>query len=183
MAPSSEFELTLTLNSRGQRFVGNHVGDYSHGDLALIGPNLPHTWASRDKLDDARPHVALVFWFRRDWIEGLSSGSVELAPIGRLVNRAATGLAFDNALGLVLADEFDAIFARTPVQRLTGLLNILARLAEARGQPLSSVVPQEVEGDRSRLDRVLAHLHRHYQQPLRMAQRTRPVAAALRRES
>ena len=34
-----EFELTLTLNSRGQRFVGDHVGDYDDGDLVLLGPN------------------------------------------------------------------------------------------------------------------------------------------------
>lgn len=167
-----EFELTLTLNSRGQRFVGNHVGDYGHGDLALIGPHLPHTWASRDKREAAEPHVALVFWFRREWIESLSAGSVELAPVSRLVQRATTGLAFDNALGLAMADEFAAMFARPPVQRLTGLLGILSRLADEQGQPLSSVVPQDVEGDRSRLDRVLAHLHRHYQEPLRMAQLT-----------
>lgn len=39
-----EFELTLTLNSRGQRFIGNHVAEYDHGDLVLIGPDLLHTW-------------------------------------------------------------------------------------------------------------------------------------------
>ena len=44
-----EFELTLTLNSVGQRFIGDHIGDYDDGDLVLIGPNLPHTWASRGK--------------------------------------------------------------------------------------------------------------------------------------
>jgi len=33
-----ELELTLTLNSVGQRFVGDHVGSYGHGDLVLVGP-------------------------------------------------------------------------------------------------------------------------------------------------
>lgn len=166
-----EFELTLTLNSRGQRFVGNHVADYDHGDLVLIGPNLPHTWASRDKLDPAEPHVALVFWFRKEWIEGLAGGSVELAPVRRLIQNAATGLAFDPALGRALADDFEAIFSCPPVRQLTGLLDILARLAaEDGGAPLSTVVPQQVEGDRSRIDRVLIHLHRHYHEPLRMEQ-------------
>ena len=61
-----ELELTLTLNSVGQRFVGDHVGSYGHGDLVLVGPNLPHTWASRDKLDATAPHVALVLWFERE---------------------------------------------------------------------------------------------------------------------
>jgi mannose-6-phosphate isomerase-like protein (cupin superfamily) len=50
-----EFELTLTLNSVGQRFIGDHIGEYGDGDLVLIGPNLPHTWASRAKRDVALP--------------------------------------------------------------------------------------------------------------------------------
>jgi AraC-like DNA-binding protein len=69
------------------------------------------------------------------------------------------------------------VFARPPAQRLIGLLDILARLADDEsGEPLSSVVPQPVEGDRSRLDRVLLHLHRHYQRPLGMAELARIAA-------
>jgi AraC-like DNA-binding protein len=172
-----ELELTLTLNSRGQRFVGNHVADYDHGDLVLLGPNLPHTWASRDKLDDREPHVALVFWFRKEWIERLTGGSVELEPIRRLVQEASSGLAFDTSLGRALTADFDAIFSWPPAQRLIGLLDLLAQLANHQSrQALSSVVPQQVEGDRSRLDRVLVHLHRHYREPLRMEQLARIAA-------
>ncbi|WP_025091096.1 helix-turn-helix domain-containing protein [Brucella intermedia] len=164
-----EFELTLTLNSRGQRFIGNHVAEYDHGDLVLIGPDLPHTWASREKLDEAKPHVALVFWFRREWIDGLTGGSVELAPIRRLISDARTALAFDPALGRRLSADFEALFLHPPAQRLIGLLTILARLAEERTrQPLSSVIPQQHVGDRSRIDRVLVHIHKHYHAPLRM---------------
>lgn len=36
-----EFQLTLTVNSRGMRFVGDHVGQYEDGDLVLVAPNLP----------------------------------------------------------------------------------------------------------------------------------------------
>ncbi|WP_176073128.1 helix-turn-helix domain-containing protein [Brucella intermedia] len=166
-----EFELTLTLNSRGQRFIGNHVAEYDHGDLVLIGPDLPHTWASRDKLDETKPHVALVFWFRREWIDGLTGGSVELAPIRRLISDAGTALAFDPALGRRLSADFEALFLHPPAQRLIGLLTILARLAEERTrQPLSSVIPQQHVGDRSRIDRVLVHIHKHYHAPLRMVE-------------
>jgi hypothetical protein len=35
---NSEYELTLTLNSRGQRFVGDNMAAYDDGDLVLIGP-------------------------------------------------------------------------------------------------------------------------------------------------
>ena len=41
-----EFELTLIINSRGQRLVGDGIADYGPGDLVLLGPNVPHSWRS-----------------------------------------------------------------------------------------------------------------------------------------
>ncbi|MGV5564382.1 cupin domain-containing protein, partial [Burkholderia pseudomallei] len=61
-----EYELTLTLNSLGKRFVGDHVADYAGDDLVLVPPNLPHTWVSDERLDPGEPLVALVLWFDGD---------------------------------------------------------------------------------------------------------------------
>lgn len=164
-----EFELTLTLNSRGQRFIGDHVGNYGPGDLVLVGPNLPHTWASREKPDPNGPHVALVFWFRRDWIEALIAGSVELSPVAQLIGEASNGLAFPPELGLTLARAFEAMFSRPPARRLTGLLDILGQIAASGpGQRLASQAPQPMPGQGGRFDRVLLHLHQHYDEPLRL---------------
>ncbi|MCM3372911.1 AraC family ligand binding domain-containing protein, partial [Bacillus velezensis] len=55
-----EYELTLTLNSRGQRFIGDHVAHYADDDLVLVPPNLPHTWSSNARIDRDAPEVALV---------------------------------------------------------------------------------------------------------------------------
>lgn len=166
-----EFELTLTRNSRGQRFIGDHVGTYEDGDLVLIGPNLPHTWASREKLRPAEPHVALVFWFSQPWIEKLTADSVELQPIRRLIDDATTGLAFGDGLGVTLAPAFEAIFALPPARRLLGLIEILLRIADADYvTPLSTTTARQVEGSRIRIDRVLQHLHQHYDQPVSMTE-------------
>ena len=62
-----EFELTLTLNSRGQRYIGDDIANYDDGDLVLLGPNLPHTWCSAEKIDAASPHIAIVMWFTESW--------------------------------------------------------------------------------------------------------------------
>jgi len=164
-----EYELTLTLNSRGQRFIGDHVGDYDHGDLVLVGPNLPHTWSSRMKLDDSEPHRALVFWFRQDWIDGFLSSAVEFAPIQKLFARAAPGLSFGPEVGRMLAARFEQAFTLEPAARLMSVLGVLLDLAERKNaEPLSSVAPPATTDSRSRIDRVLLHLHQHYARPIRM---------------
>lgn len=40
------FELNLVVKGAGMRFIGDHLGHYSAGDLVLMGAELPHTWCS-----------------------------------------------------------------------------------------------------------------------------------------
>ncbi|MBB4279043.1 helix-turn-helix domain-containing protein [Rhizobium mongolense] len=164
-----EFELTLTLNSRGQRFVGDHVAAYDHGDLVLVGPNLPHTWSSRERIRSEQPHIALVFWFDQAWIHSLVDNTVEFRPIKCMLDRALTGLAFQPSLGRSLIDDFESVFTKAPSQRLFALLDILLRIASAdQDQPLSSIVPQPDPTGRLRIDRVLYHLHQNYRHSISM---------------
>ena len=162
-----EFELTLTLNSFGQRFVGDHVANYGHGDLVLVGPNLPHTWASLRKLDHSQPHNALVFWFSPSWLQPLLASSVELQPVMTMLDRAAGGLAFPESTGLALQSQYHKVFDLPPPQRLLALLAILTQLAAEPGaRMLSATVPVTADGSRMRIDRLLGHLHENYAQPV-----------------
>lgn len=160
-----EFELTLTLNSIGQRFIGDHTGGYEDGDLVLVGPNLPHTWVSRAKIDDDKPHVALVLWFHRDWLLRMTGGAVEFRSIETMLERADRGLQFSKEIAAAIRPEYEAIFAKPPVERLLSLLNVLAQVADDRqAAPLASAPAQapELKESRERIDRVLTHMHLHY---------------------
>jgi len=160
-----EFELTLTLNSRGQRFIGDHVGEYGDGDLVLVGPNLPHTWSSREKVDGGQPHVALVLWFGQDWAAQLTGNFIEFSGIASLLSRAGTGLQFSEGVAQAVRGDIEALFEQAPAERLLGLLDILNRLARDRhSAPLAST-PVHQDGpreSRERIDRVLTHIHIHY---------------------
>jgi hypothetical protein len=67
-----EYELTLTMNSRGRRFVGDHIADYAGDDLVLVPPDMPHTWASTKPIDTNEPEVAIVVWFSGDWVRPIA---------------------------------------------------------------------------------------------------------------
>lgn len=160
-----EFELTLTLNSIGQRFIGDHSGDYGDGDLVLVGPNLPHSWVSRAKIEEQTPHIALVLWFNREWLLQMTGGAVEFRSIETMLQHGDNGLRFSAATSAAVRHAFETIFEKPPVERLLSLLGILVRVAEDRhATPLASAPAQapDIKESRDRIDRVLTHMHLHY---------------------
>ncbi len=167
-----EFELTLTLNSVGERFVGDHVAHYGDGDLVLVGPNLPHAWQSRAAVDSGRPHRALVLWFTQQWAQGLTRPYPELGGIDALLAESARGLAFSQSAVDAVRPRLLALADAAPPMRWLGLVEVLLLLAQDTDrQPLAlhGFALDKPPRDRARLDRVLAHLHAHYAEPVRLA--------------
>ena len=167
-----EYELTLTLNSRGQRFIGDHIGEYGDGDLVLIGPYLPHTWSSIDKPDPTQPHIALVMWFLPDWADHLTSKFPELRSVGAMLTRAAAGLRFSSPISATARPLIEALFRRQPTERFLLLLQVLSLLATDKdATPLAATTPNTAgpTAERTRIDRVLDHIHAHYAQPITIA--------------
>ncbi|HTO29349.1 MAG TPA: AraC family transcriptional regulator [Devosia sp.] len=167
-----EFELTLTLNSRGQRFIGDHIGRYEPGDLVLIGPYLPHTWHSLDRPDPGGPHVALVMWFLPDWAERLTANA-ELRSVAAMLARSAHGLHFSPEAAASVRPMVEDLFRRPPVERFLALVTVLTRLAEDSGAtPLSAIAPGLAPSttDRGRIDRVLNYIHTHFAEPITIPQ-------------
>jgi AraC-like DNA-binding protein len=164
-----ELELTLTLNSRGERFIGDHIGAYDDGDLVLVGSNLPHTWCSAERIDAGQPHVALVLWFRPEWVEALDATFTELAAARAMLTTASAGLKFSPDFAAQARPLIEAVFTEAPEDRLLSAIRILTLLArDAQARPLSSTlaVPVAGQGDRARLDRVLDHIHLNYAESL-----------------
>ncbi|MFB6249277.1 MAG: helix-turn-helix domain-containing protein [Salinibacter sp.] len=177
-----EFELTLTLNSRGQRFVGDHIGDYEDGDLVLVGPNLPHTWESHEQVDPAAPHTAIVMWFSREWVSTLRQSFPELEPVVRFLRSAGRGFAFGADTTADVRPLARSLPERDVTERLPVLLSILVKIAGASNpEPLASVAPSgEVRHpDQERVQRVLDYIHAHYTEPIPVA-RLAEIAALSR---
>lgn len=166
-----EFELTLTVDSRGMRFVGDHVGQYDDGDLVLIAPNLPHAFQSQALIGTAPQHRAVVCWFTQDWASGLSAVMPELAPVAALLAQARRGLRFGAATTARLRPQILHLGQMDAIGQVMTLQSLLVALAGAPDRtPLATgeVTVSDLPRDRARLQKVLDHLHAHYDQPLRL---------------
>jgi AraC-like DNA-binding protein len=159
-----EYELTLTLNSRGHRYVGDDVSAYGDGDLVLIGPGIPHSWHSCEAIDPVKPHVALVAWFTRNWVSQLTTAFPETAQLTGMLARATQGLSFDRSASEIVAPLFEEIRTATPARRLVLLIEVLTSLCHSHeAMPLANAPSEEAEVVADpRMIRVLDHLHAQF---------------------
>jgi AraC-like DNA-binding protein len=163
---NSEYELTLTLNSRGQRFVGDSMASYEDGDLVLIGPQVPHTWCSTGDCGRGPTHQALVLWFSETFVRSLVLPHVELRPIHALLEKSTRAIEFSEGVKAKARPLICAMLSQTAEDRLPALLQLLLLLSrDAKARPLTSApsdaMPSATE---ERIGRVLAYLHQHYRE-------------------
>jgi len=185
-----EYELTLTMNSRGRRFVGDHIAGYDGDDLVLVPPDMPHTWSSTERIDTGAPQVAVVVWFSGDWARRMADCCPEYAPLHKLLRRGAPGLSFGPTAAATMRARLPALLDASPRVRLAAVLDTLVELADADALPLASpsvhvnaghgsrrpipsgdaLARQSTSSEAERLNRVLDLLDRRFNEPLRIAE-------------
>lgn len=162
---NSEYELTLTLNSRGQRFIGDSIAPYDNGDLVLIGPGIPHTWCSSESGDAGPTHQAVVLWFSERFVESLIRPHVELRPVAILLEKSSRAIAFTRDVRERARPIICSMLKQTAEDRLPALLKLLLLLSRDGGAlPQTSAIQTPPDAKEERIGRVLAFLHDHYRE-------------------
>lgn len=161
-------ELTLTLNSRGWRFVADHIGKYDSHDLVIVPPEMPHTWASTATIDNSNPHVAIVVWFNEVWASQLADTCPEYSSLRKLRRRAANGLSFPSPAGQMMESRLPGLLSESAGERLHTALGVLVELAEIEAVPLAT--PQNAtrisDDHEAQLNRILNLLHERFAEPI-----------------
>jgi AraC-like DNA-binding protein len=175
-----QYELTLIVNSRGQRLVGDGIADYGPGDLVLLGPNLPHSWRSQPFQRRPRKlHRAVVVHFRQDFLGERLFALKEMAQVARLLNRAAYGLAFGRTnTGQDAARRLAGLLSLSPPRRLLALLGILLDLAEeSRAQRLSTIRLRPIcrIEEQHRIEKICDYLECHSDQKTNFVQLSKQI--------
>jgi AraC-like DNA-binding protein len=159
-----EYEICLTLNSRGQRYIGDNIHSYDNLDLVLLGPKLPHTWCSKELVAPGQ-HLTYVAQLPTLWMDAVAQ-MPELKSLGDLLSRSKRGVEFSAESAQICKEKFEAMADATPMQRLIGLFEILqlmvedpeARLISSDGYAPITFPDSNIE----KIDKVIAYIHQHY---------------------
>ena len=186
----AEYELLYVHAGSGNRFVGDHHGCYSNGELVLVGPGLPHTW---DSDSDGATDDLLVVHFAHQPLGAFIHSAPELKGVSALLQQSARGLLFPSLPPQAPVATALLVLPTLPEsQRLLQFLHILRSLSTMTATRLASVAaaspkpapahaqannqqhPQTDRithhathtGNTKRIDRVFAYVAERYAEPL-----------------
>jgi len=157
-----EVELTWIKTGHGRRLAGDHAASYRAGDFVLLGPNLPHTWASETRRKSRAENAAIVVQFPLPPEAFLALP--EMARVRTLLARSSRGLAFPETARRRVERDLEALVRQAGVARWNGLMSVLDRLAEREGAPLASARYLHGRTHRlsSRLGRIVDEIDRNF---------------------
>ena len=123
-----EYEIVCVFEGAGRRHVGNHLSNYSDGDLVLIGSNLPHGGFGYGSVGT---HEEIVIQFTEDFFGEGFLLRPEMVAIKKLFELSKQGVCFEKKVQKQVVGKLRNLLQIQPFERLIELLNILQFLANS----------------------------------------------------
>ena len=168
-----EFELVLVTAGTGKRFIGDQICDFAPGNLALIGPDLPHTYHNDEKYyyhnSRLRARSIVVHFLERSLGADFLS-LPESRPLRNLFIHSARGLEITGKLNKVVSERMKELVTLNGLARWLKLVEILHILAEEEEYNYISRMPvngqNEKEGDR--MGKVMDYVMKNFASEVRI---------------
>jgi AraC-like DNA-binding protein len=168
-----EFELVLVTASTGKRYIGDQISDFGPGNLALIGPNLPHTYHNDEKFykrtSRLRARSIVVHFLERSLGADFLS-LPESAPLRQLFSHAARGLEITGKANRAVSERMKALVNMHGLARWLKLVEILHILAETTEYSFISRMPVSGQNEKEdgRMAKVMDYVLKHFASEIRV---------------
>jgi len=168
-----EFELVLVTSSTGKRYIGDQISDFAPGNLALIGPNLPHTYHNDEQYyhrsSRLRARSVVVHFLERSLGADFLS-LPESAPLRNLFSHAARGLEITGKTNRVVSERMKELVNMNGLARWLKLVEILHILAETAEYSFISRMPVSGQNEKEdgRMAKVMDYVLKHFATEIRV---------------
>lgn len=129
-----EYEIVLVTESKGQRFVGEHIKEYKEGDLCFIGPHVPHLYRSHEEYYEANSSLrakSIVIHFREDFLGKDFFDLPEMNHIKALFEKSTKVLDIVGNTNEFIINKLHEMFSENQTKKLLSLLEILDKIARS----------------------------------------------------
>jgi len=156
-----EYELTFIEKGKGKRLVGDSFANFDDHDFVLIGPLVPHTWATEPYVQPGCS--AIVIQFSAAFIEPFFQYR-ELNGIENILQKSEKGLWFNALENKEIVDKLRNIMECTEAEKLTTLIQVLHLLSSIKAVVLSSNQFKPLKGkeDQQRINKVFNYIQQEF---------------------
>jgi len=163
-----EYELTYILNGNGKRYVGSHMGDFTSGDLVLLGPNMPHCWKLEEDNEPQEQASAIVVQFDGAFLGNDFFNKSELQYIKKLFQKSSCGISFNGETQTAVNKSLELLSKeKNSFRMLIGLLELLQRLASSNNYVLldqNMSIAERSIAEQERINPVYSYLVENFRQ-------------------
>jgi AraC-like DNA-binding protein len=169
-----ELELHYVKKGKGVRFIGDNIGNFSSGEVLLIGSNLPHMWQCNPEFYDNDPerHTdSIVLHFLPDCMGQGFLNLPETYMIQSLFEKARKGMKIVGKARLELIELMQTALKSKDLDRLITFLSILKTLAETDeyiALTTAHAFYQSNETDTLRLNKVCSYTLSNYKEDIKL---------------
>lgn len=167
-----ELELHHVVQGKGVRFIGDNIGNFSAGDIVLLGQDLPHTWRCNEEYFDSNSTLgveAIVIHFLPDCLGRDFLNLPETYLIPQLFEKARKGMKITGKTKAYLAKLMQSAIHTDNLDRISILLSILKVLAET--EEFTSIASAHAfyktnEVDTARINKVCTYALTNYKKEI-----------------
>ena len=170
-----EYELVLVTESTGKRFIGDQVSDFKPGDLALIGPYLPHTYKNDPQYFEERSVLkakSIVVHFKEDSFSESFFSLPEAQKINSLLARSFRGLSITGKTNTLISEKLHTLIDARGLNRWLLLLDILNTLSESKdlSYVCTGVITGQNQNETIRMNRIIDFVIRNFNREILLSE-------------
>ena len=170
-----EYELVLVTESTGNRFIGDAISSFKPGDLALIGPYLPHLYKNDPLYFEKKSTFrakSIVVHFKEDSFGEDFFVLPETEKIQQLLSRSNKGLEVMGKTAKLVSKMLFEIVEATSMKRWMLLVEILHILSDSKD--LQTICNEVIRGqnitETNRMNRVIDFVIKNFSREISLSE-------------
>lgn len=137
-----EYEIHLIREGTGSYLIGDSIGTFAAGQVALLGSGLPHDWMSDLKPGQVIKNRDGVIQFLPEFIDNLMDNMPEMRDLKSLIQDSHRGIIYSGETAKRAAREIEAVGESSGTRRILHFLALLVLFAEAPAKEKQLITKQ-----------------------------------------
>lgn len=128
----AEWELSYVITGSGTRIAGDIVETFSHGEVVLLPPNIPHCWSFDEHNYDEEGKIEnITIIFPDPLLEKCATIFPETEKVISQIRQYQQAIAFGDQTLRALQNMMTAMKSQNDMEQLSSLLNLLDIIASS----------------------------------------------------